>query len=408
MEEIDNREINDKEILLLKELDSIYEIPKLLGKDSWQQLSEFEEEKMTYIIKQQISVPIEQTVVIKMRQNIYGQKEFNFIENFNEVIHESFIGLFGISKLTDRTYGKHFAKIIAAQIGETCPPSIKQFSHYSNPCSYVVYEYIPGLTLNKFLHDSYRSTESLNSVYLQLIEALNYAYKTIDFTHYDLHLDNIIVTENNENPIPVIIDYGSSHIKHRDENFGREMIVGRIANHSLWAHDIIKVLMMSLLHLRYRGEVDYLSTEFHYYAGTEKNKWDRYINETSDHKKEQLIKVGQSIRDMDIAIRDTIAKTGIRDTEKQFEMWEELRMKDFKRREELLKDFINPRNWDFADKIDELLKPFFPDFNQYDFYEKYQKGHPYFQISRDLYYKFKRSEPFSFDWYVEYAKEVLK
>jgi len=66
------------------------------------------------------------------------------------------------------------------------------------------------------------------AIILQILLALYDAYQAFQFTHYDLHLDNIIInrTEFNHpvifrnqllllysNLLPVIIDYGSSHIK---------------------------------------------------------------------------------------------------------------------------------------------------------------------------------------------------
>src|SRR5688572_26009373 len=105
-------EINEKEIKLLKKLDNVYDIPKILDEKLWVELSEFEEDKMTYIVKQKINSG--QEIVIKMRQKIYGSiSENEYVDEFDEVIHEAFIGLFGISKLSDRRYSPCFAKVIS-------------------------------------------------------------------------------------------------------------------------------------------------------------------------------------------------------------------------------------------------------------------------------------------------------
>src|SRR5690606_10476371 len=76
------------------------------------------------------------------------------------------------------------------------------------------------------------------------------------FTHYDLHLLNIIVKKDphiihlpNGREIetrysPVIIDYGSVHVKIDGIDYGRYLPEGYIENEEFWAHDVFKILSM--------------------------------------------------------------------------------------------------------------------------------------------------------------------
>lgn len=90
----------------------------------------------------------------------------------------------------------------------------------------VIYEYIPGVTLLEALKTI--TVNEFKAIILQILLALYDAYQAFQFTHYDLHLDNIIIINRTEfnhpvifrnqlllysNLLPVIIDYGSSHIK---------------------------------------------------------------------------------------------------------------------------------------------------------------------------------------------------
>src|SRR5699024_1716601 len=97
-----------------------------------------------------------------------------------------------------------------------------------NVVNYIIYEKINGIVLSEFIID--KDEEVILNILTQLILALGVAYEKYEFTHYDLHSNNIIVRELDEEVeikytiegkdyfvvtkyIPTIIDYGRSFIR---------------------------------------------------------------------------------------------------------------------------------------------------------------------------------------------------
>lgn len=91
---------------------------------------------------------------------------------------------------------------------------------------FVAYEYISGHTLRETLANSQISFEEWLEIYCQILIALDLAQRECEFTHFDLHGDNVIIKKTISNysvPIgphayriantahaPVIIDFGYS------------------------------------------------------------------------------------------------------------------------------------------------------------------------------------------------------
>ena len=92
--------------------------------------------------------------------------------------------------------------------------------------AFVIYEKIPGETIQDLLQHSLNFNQFLN-IFIQLLLGLEVAQREARFTHFDLHGENIIIRQNNlssynvhldmttynvVNPefIPVIIDFGTS------------------------------------------------------------------------------------------------------------------------------------------------------------------------------------------------------
>jgi hypothetical protein len=174
---------------------------------------------------------------------------------FNSIVHEAFIGLFGLNRLQS----PNFAKIIATSLS-SCPSYIDH-----EICSYVAYEYIEGPTLSKFMESN--SDGVIKSILYQVFEAIYYAYRELDFTHYDLHLDNIMIRNN----IPVIIDYGRSHIKINNVNYGYYDLWHHVYNRSRWYYDILTLCKWIYLSERIQDEIKSL-LEFFTFATVDANK----------------------------------------------------------------------------------------------------------------------------------------
>ena len=159
------------------------------------------------------------------------------------LIHEYIVGIYGTNKL--REIIPNYAYIMG---GFKCSPPVinpetKKVDAWCNnnkyPIDYVIYENIaPSKTFREYIKTKCSFNDWL-SYYLQILLALDIGQKEIDFTHYDLHDDNIVIRNINNNglvaiPYPTedgtiylatngiatIIDYGFSHIKYEDKNFG--------------------------------------------------------------------------------------------------------------------------------------------------------------------------------------------
>jgi|688.fasta_scaffold166038_2 hypothetical protein len=166
--------------------------------------------------------------------------------NFDDdLLHELMVGLYGTNRL--RQAIPNFAYIYG---GFKCsPPILGENNQVTDWCkqpkgvlgmnnenmvNYILYENVnPSISIKDFTQTC--SVNEFLNIFLQILYALDYAHKTIDFTHYDLHSGNILLRIPNPNEpdklyqilyktengweyittkyIPTFIDYGMSHCK---------------------------------------------------------------------------------------------------------------------------------------------------------------------------------------------------
>lgn len=105
-----------------------------------------------------------------------------------------------------------------------------------DPVTYVIYERVPGTSLREFIRTA--NANDMKDVYLQILQSLHMADRLCQFTHYDLHYDNIIVrplkqqstivydlgtvTHNHQTTnIATFIDYGFAHAVYQGQHYGR-------------------------------------------------------------------------------------------------------------------------------------------------------------------------------------------
>lgn len=186
----------------------------------------------------------------------------------NLLSHEIFVGIYATNRL--RAYCPTFAYIFG---GFKCSPPLFDkgeavtwcTSTDRNGVTYAVYENIaPGETLR-----SYLATCSVNefiTVIQQILYALMIGQYHYDFTHYDLHDLNIIIRKpygNNKfeikfvlptgiryvrsNVVPVIIDYGFTHVTVDGQHFGHAGLQNYFIydDRSSPLYDAYKLLMRS-------------------------------------------------------------------------------------------------------------------------------------------------------------------
>lgn len=178
----------------------------------------------------------EQKIVYRVTHNkkpiiikaiISGSKDYTM----DEAVNEAFIGFYGINILNS----PNFSRILGYEFDSKCVRRLK-----AEACDYIAYEYITGPTLLNYIIEGQNSRDDLIFIIRQVFRALFKAYKKINFVHYDLHLKNIIIS-----PIygPVIIDYGRSHIRYQDKDYGMEGREAGAFNSGYWEFDIIYLLM---------------------------------------------------------------------------------------------------------------------------------------------------------------------
>ena len=224
-EEKRNQAMNAKQKAMLQ---------KITGKVNLQSLITPDAELITEDDNQKIyRVDLSDTsYVIKSVNSKYT--EYN---DFNETVNEAFVGIFGINSLNS----KNFSKIVQYNLDSIC------LLELNNPiCHYVAYETIPGITLYKYIQNRQGTRDTLVNIVKQIMHALYQAHSKIDFVHYDLHLNNIVITPDN---VPVIIDYGRSHIQYKGDNYGMEMADICISNTGNWQADVIYLLSFLIMFL---------------------------------------------------------------------------------------------------------------------------------------------------------------
>lgn len=176
--------------------------------------------------------------------------------NNNSILLEYFIGAYGTNKL--RYEIPNFSYILGIfkcnNLSESRPGIIssslcsrtydpKDEKTQDSESYYVLYEKIEGITLAKYIAsmNTEEDYEFFISYILQIALSLEIAQRKIDFVHYDLHPDNIILRKLNgveniqyniddvsysvkTNAIATIIDYGMSRISKDGLYYGSSMI----------------------------------------------------------------------------------------------------------------------------------------------------------------------------------------
>jgi len=79
-------------------------------------------------------------------------------------------------------------------------------------CCYFIYEYIDGITLDKYIKDNNITNKNIKDIFLQIVNGLHYLH-SLDIIHCDIKLNNIMITENLEIKI---IDFDLSIISKCD------------------------------------------------------------------------------------------------------------------------------------------------------------------------------------------------
>lgn len=201
-------------------------------------------------------------------------------EKNNDLIHEYFVGIFGTNEL--RSYIPNFAYILG--MFECSPPYIEGkrvvtfCQNNKDTVVYVIYENVSNsVTLAKFTETC--SFSDFFNVMVQISMALQMAYDSCRYTHYDLHAKNVLIRRL-EKPIVIrysfdgkdyyittsiiatFIDYGRNYIEYNGEKFGLDVPhINIFADRSFPMGDIYHVLMFALL-TAFHPETSGLNTNY--------------------------------------------------------------------------------------------------------------------------------------------------
>ena len=211
------------------------------------------------------------------------------------LMHEYFIGVYGLNAL--RAIVPNFAYIMG---GFKCAPPYINNKNVDSFCendrdpsknvNYVLYENIsPAISFGTYISQKSTSFVMFLEKYMQVLYALHIAVRDSDFTHYDLHIENILIRNISHGPansddtkvegvnqffipyqtergqeylltdgISTVIDYGQSHIKYNGQDYGyfRNISYNTYPNRSFPMFDAYKLLLFSMRTMRENGNIE--------------------------------------------------------------------------------------------------------------------------------------------------------
>jgi hypothetical protein len=133
-----------------------------------------------------------------------------------------------------------FVRTIGYYNDDLCKiPVVSDF--VKKPCIYLYLERVNGPTMKKFIKSA--SLLQFRIVISKLARNYKVALDKYGFTHYDLHLSNLIISAVGEELMPVLIDFEAAHISLEDGDLGENFTdVGRYPGESNWIYDFFKLL----------------------------------------------------------------------------------------------------------------------------------------------------------------------
>jgi hypothetical protein len=179
--------------------------------------------------------------------NLFVMKTPRSLEK-DELVHEALVGFYALNKLRHilpnymYVYGFVYCSAPAIERKEVAT----WCSSSGHSVSYLITENIQNaMPIGEFIVDPNTAPLDFLTVFYQLINALNLAYKSYGYTHYDLHTGNIMIRKysqiiaipflgtNNQingyiatSNVPYIIDYGYSRITVGGIGFGKVGLEG--------------------------------------------------------------------------------------------------------------------------------------------------------------------------------------
>ena len=176
------------------------------------------------------------------RSAIIPRCVFKMSQYIDYLINHEAIVMQGLNEIS--SYCPHFCRIIGQILCETEPKCRKKGDPFKVRCKYPVEtevllcEYIEdSLKFYNYIKDRNIDENILYSIIKQVLLGITIAQKKKQFTHYDLHSDNVMIKRCDKNIVnlyiidddnqfciptmgynPIIIDYGFSYISDMEDN----------------------------------------------------------------------------------------------------------------------------------------------------------------------------------------------
>lgn len=196
-------------------------------------------------------------VIIKVPRTDYG---------FNQMVREYFIGIKAINKL--RYLIPNFVYTLGSFLCPKPTNSGKICTEKTQKTAFVLYEKIPGKSLDILLQNNELIFEEWLIIFFQILLSLEVAQREIRFTHFDLHAGNVIIRKkdkfsyvvpldnityhiNNPENFPVMIDFGisSAYIDNRYIGTFNYAKYG-ILNFMIPGYDMYKFMIYSVIYTK--------------------------------------------------------------------------------------------------------------------------------------------------------------
>lgn len=127
---------------------------------------------------------------------------------------------------------------------------------------HIATEFIDGVNLKEFLQSKGNTFADFLNIFFQILLGLEIAQNKLNFAHYDLHTDNVILVKNNQNfevtlygytylikhdSKPVMIDFGLSSVHTKGQTLGQKSLETKgIYNHLSPGYDIYVFLLFCI------------------------------------------------------------------------------------------------------------------------------------------------------------------
>jgi hypothetical protein len=225
-------------------------------------------------------------VVVKIPQNS---------SNFESKVREYFIGIKSLNNL------RYLTPTFVYTLGAfSCPKPSKngKIGQTNKMTAYVMYEKIQGESVHTLLKNDQLDFKEWLILFFQLLLGLEVAQRECQFTHFDMHTDNVMVRSdssssymvpldmnkysvNNPINVPVIIDFGASTTYIEGKYIGSyDYIKHGMLNFMVPGHDMYKFMISSVRKTTNKKLKEQIISLFNFY---EKDDDPYFIINTGEH-----------------------------------------------------------------------------------------------------------------------------